>query len=147
MNRSYAVCPSNEAMNSWAWLWYPTASPNWAATSAAAFSRSAMSLTPSSVIQRSAGTKGSITVLMPIFAAASKTTSGLGVGIEPSGVHSSSDSSGACPVGEARPAASRAVRISSGRRTKSKASTFFSPIAASRSSEPFISAENCSARV
>ena len=106
-----------------------------------------MSFTPSSVSQRSGATNGSMTVCIPIVAAASKTTSGAGVGIEPSGVHSSSESSGAWPVGEARPAASSAARISSGRRTKSNASTFFRPIAASRSSEPFMSAENSSARV
>src|SRR5699024_7832388 len=104
-----------------------------------------MSLTPSSVSQRSAGTIGSMTVFMQISAAASNTTSCAGVGMEPSGVHSSSDSSGACPVGEASPDRSSAARISAGRRTKSKASTFFSPIAASLSREPFISAENCAA--
>ena len=91
-----------------------------------------MSFTPSSVSQRSGATKGSITVRMPMVAAASNTTWGSGVGIEPSGVQSSSDSNGAWPVGDASPAASSAVRISSGRRTKSKASTFFRPIAASR---------------
>ena len=37
--------------------------------------------------------------------------------------------------GAASPAASSAVRISSGRRTKSNASTFFKPISANRSSE------------
>ncbi len=57
--------------------------------------RSAMSATPSAVSQRSAATKGSITVVMPISAAAANTASGAGVGIEPSGVHSSSDSRGA----------------------------------------------------
>ena len=72
-------------------------------------------------------------------AAASKTTSGAGVGMEPSGVQSSSESSGAWPVGEARPLASSAARISAGRRTKSNASTFFSPIAASRASDPLVS--------
>lgn len=54
-----------------------------------------MSVTPSRVRQRSAATNGSMTVFTPIVAAASKTTSGAGVGIEPSGVQSSSDSSGA----------------------------------------------------
>ena len=84
---------------------------------------------------------------MPTVAAASNTTSGFGVGIEPSGVQSSSDRSGAWPVGAARPAPSSAVRISLGRRTKSNASTFFKPISASRASDPLMSAANCSARV
>ena len=90
---------------------------------------------------------GSITVDMPTFAAASNTTWGSGVGMEPSGVQSVSDSSGAWPVGDASPEASSAARISSGRRTKSNASTFFRPISASRASEPSMSAENCWASV
>ena len=106
-----------------------------------------MSVTPSSVNQRSGATNGSMTVFRPTFAAASKTTSGAGVGIEPSGVQSSSDSSGAWPVGEASPEASSAARISSGRRTKSNASTLRSPIAASLSSDPFMSAVNSAASV
>ena len=108
--------------------------------------RSAMSSTPSSVSQRSGATNGSMTVFMPMVAAASKTTWGSGVGIEPSGVQRVSESSGAWPVGEASPAPSSAARISFGRPTKSNASTFFRPIAASRSSDPPMSAENCSAR-
>src|SRR5699024_83173 len=83
----------------------------------------------------------------PISPAASSTTGWAGVGMAPSGVHSSSESSGAGPVGEARPEASRAARISFGRRTKSKASTFFRPICASLSREPFMSAENSVASV
>ena len=88
-----------------------------------------------------------MTVWMPMVAAASNTTSGAGVGIEPSGVHSSSLSSGAWPVGEARPLASKAARISAGRSTNANASTLRRPRAASLSSEPDMSAENSDASV
>ena len=89
-------------LSSQTWLWYPNSRSRSAASVARAFTRAASSATWAAVCQCSAGRNGSITVVIPSAAAASKIASGV-----------SDPITGAWPDGAVTPAAANARRYSS----------------------------------